>query len=101
MSIQEQVHLGYNIIDDTGLFTQACRDLHILAPALQTFDEFKNHFKRWDHDRSYTETTASAGYHGANQVVPRPITPLPRDTRNTIEMTLRPIFLIRRAHLLL
>eukprot|EP00978_Attheya_sp_CCMP212_P042272 scaffold255061_cov58-Attheya_sp.AAC.1 len=32
MSVQEQVRLGYNIIDETGLFTNACRDWRILPP---------------------------------------------------------------------
>ena len=76
MSVQEQVRLGYNIIDETGLFTQACRDWRILTPVQQTFDAFKIHFKMWDRDRRYTDTTASAGYHGANQAEGRPITPL-------------------------
>jgi hypothetical protein len=76
MSVQEQVRLGYNIIDETGLFTQACRDWRILTPVQQTFDEFKIHFKKWDRDRRYTDTSASAGYHGANQAVGCPITPL-------------------------
>jgi hypothetical protein len=77
MSVQEQVRLGYNIIDETGLFTNACRDWRILPPAQQTFDEFQLHFKRWDRDRRYTDTTASAGYHGAaNQAVQRPTTPI-------------------------
>eukprot|EP00978_Attheya_sp_CCMP212_P033901 scaffold139275_cov59-Attheya_sp.AAC.2 len=77
MSIQEQVRLGYNIIDEMGLFTNACRDWRILPPAQPTFDKFKLHFKRWDRDRRYTDTMASAGYHGAtNQAVQRPNTPI-------------------------
>ena len=80
MSEQEQVRIGYNIIAATNLFHDACRDWRGLTqPAQQTFVEFQKHFKRWERDRRLTDTSASAGYHGANQVVqhPEPVFPAP------------------------
>lgn len=57
--------IGYNIILNTGLFPDACREWRLLQPAAQTLAAFQDHFQRMNMDRLEAMTTSSAGYHGA------------------------------------
>jgi hypothetical protein len=62
--------LGYSIIFNTGLFSDACRDWRLKPDADQTFAMLQSHFRRMNMDRLETTTMETAGYHGANAVVP-------------------------------
>eukprot|EP00978_Attheya_sp_CCMP212_P029636 scaffold105942_cov70-Attheya_sp.AAC.2 len=51
------VRLGYNIINETGLFELGCRDWHNKPAADKTFAQLHVHFKRsWDRDRKLLAT---------------------------------------------
>lgn len=72
--------IGYNIMQRTGVFNEACRDWRLKAAAGQTFLEFKSHFRRMDADRLEAITSQSAGYHGSvhhvdTEIAPPPVPP--------------------------
>eukprot|EP00978_Attheya_sp_CCMP212_P035435 scaffold154321_cov49-Attheya_sp.AAC.3 len=70
------VHLGYNLILKTGLFTDGCRDWRKKPQADRTMATFKKHFKMWEKDRYLMLTTGTACFHGANHVEPpAPVAP--------------------------
>lgn len=57
--------IGYNLILQTGLFPDACREWRLKDELLQTYAAFKTHFRRMEADRLESLTSASAGYQGA------------------------------------
>lgn len=61
--------LGYSIIFNTGLFSDACRDWRLKPDVDQTFAILQSHFRRMNMDRLETTTTETAGYHGANNAM--------------------------------
>ena len=80
------IRLGYNIIQDTGLFEVPCRDWRAKPEADKTLATFILHFRAADQDRRLTTTAQSAGYHGANAAQesrPRTVTPPPPDSAAT------------------
>jgi hypothetical protein len=79
ISDTQVARMGYTIILNTGLFTEACREWRLKPDAAQTYAELKTHFRRMNVDRVAALTTATAGYHGslpndhtANSVLPGP-----------------------------
>jgi hypothetical protein len=64
---QHIVSTAYNIIFNTGLFNEACREWRRVHTDDQTWAEFKLHFATAHQEmRESQTTTQSAGYHGAN-----------------------------------
>jgi hypothetical protein len=57
--------LGYNLVLQTGLFPDACRDWRLKPSADRTYAAFQTHFRRMDMDRQEAATSGSAGFHGA------------------------------------
>jgi hypothetical protein len=56
---------GYNLINQTGLFPQGCREWRMLPAADQTYARFVTHFTTENRERlDSVPTTANAGYHG-------------------------------------
>jgi hypothetical protein len=59
------VHIGCNVISNTGRFTIGCHAWRQLPSANKTWPAFKTHFKAANTDLHLTATTESAGFHGA------------------------------------
>ena len=57
-------HMGYQIILQTGMFADGCRDWRLLPDANRTWHHFKAHFARQDRDRIETATAANTGFGG-------------------------------------
>jgi hypothetical protein len=67
--------IGYNLVLQTGLFPDACREWRLLDPAAQTMVAFKLHFQRMNMDRLESMTTTTAGHGAANAVIQTPAPP--------------------------
>jgi hypothetical protein len=66
---QHVIQTTYNIIVDTGIFQDACKEWRRRDEEDQTWAEFKLHFATAHQEmRESQETAQSAGYHGANNV---------------------------------
>lgn len=90
--------LGYSIIFNTGLFTEACREWRLKPDAEQTFAILQTHFRRMDLDRLETTTTGTAGYHGANSIIQQPHAPVPPTTEE-VSLMMAELHLLRaQAH---
>jgi hypothetical protein len=65
---------------NSGVFTEACREWRIKPVADQTFDNIMAHFNNANVERKRTATTTTAGFHQANSAATTtPITPAPPD----------------------
>jgi hypothetical protein len=84
--------IGYNLVLQTGLFPDACREWRLKDDAHQTYAAFKTHFSRMEADRLESLTSASAGYQGAaHHVGSVPVQP------STLEADLAELALYRAA----
>lgn len=66
------IRLTLHVLEETGLFTQGCRDWHKKPVADQTMVNFRSHFNDEDNERRRLLTAQQAGYHGANQATETP-----------------------------
>jgi hypothetical protein len=74
--------MGYAIINQTGLFPDACREWRLLPDALQTWQPFKQHFARHERDRLELATTYTSGFTPTAHAICLPIAttePAPND----------------------
>lgn len=66
----QKLNAAYNLVFNTGLYFDACKDWNELAAANRTWDQFKTHFlaaqTRVQHQQRVS--TQQAGYHGANNM---------------------------------
>jgi hypothetical protein len=56
---------GFKIIQNTGLFTQGCREWRMRPEEEKTFANFRTFFDRQEIERRMAVTAESAGFHGA------------------------------------
>jgi hypothetical protein len=69
---------AYQNIENTGVFTDACREWRLTPTLLQTWPAFEEKFRLADTDNARTRTSRSAGYHHANAAAaPVSIAPTP------------------------
>ena len=60
------------VINNTGLYTQGCRDWHKRPSAEHTLDNFITHFNEEDVKRHRQLTVQQVGFHGANNTTALP-----------------------------
>ena len=67
------MRMGYNNVNATGMFTEACREWRQKADNTKTLASFQTFFSLADKDRRLNMTTGEAGYQGAvNRVTHNP-----------------------------
>ena len=72
----------YNIILQTGMFTDACREWRNKIPTDKTWENFKIHFAQAHKDlRQHEETASRSGMHAANAV----LSSIQNDAQSAIE----------------
>jgi hypothetical protein len=83
------MRMGYNNVNATSMFTEACRKWRQKADDTKTFASFQTFFSLADKDRRLNMTTDKAGYQGAvnrvthNPPVRRPVPATPAATPPT------------------
>jgi hypothetical protein len=66
-TVNQILNAAYTIVFNTGIFFEECKQWRLLAPALKTWDRFKEHFtEAHQQHRLQQATMQGAGYHKAN-----------------------------------